>query len=355
MHGKTWPAGGQVNFLTLPVHLVGTQDLLRGRGQQFLKEVHHVVKIGIGLIKFDSGKLRVVFGIHTLVAENTPNFIHPIHAAYDEPLQRQFSGNAHEHIDVQSVMMGDEGTSGSPAGDGVKYWSLHLYIAPSIHKIAHMLDELRTDNKVSLHLGVDNQIHIALAITQLGIGKPVKLLRQRQQSLAQQSHLLHPHRHFSSLGAEYLALHAYDIADIVLLKAVILLLIQLILPGVELDAAGLVLQIAEGHFAHATLGHKAAGKSHLFTFQGVKVFLNISRLIVYLKVGDVKGITALFLKFDQLLPANQSLLRKLLYHSLIVSFIYSFIHIYSPLPFISRVILLCLCGGHKRNLQAVFS
>ena len=57
--------------------------LLGGGGQQILEQVHHVVEVGIGLVELDGGELRVVFGVHALVAEDPANLIHPVHAAHD--------------------------------------------------------------------------------------------------------------------------------------------------------------------------------------------------------------------------------------------------------------------------------
>ena len=64
--------------------------------------------------------------------------------------------------------------------------------------------------------------------------------------------------HLALLGAEHVALDAYDITDVIFPEAVIGILVHLVLPGVDLDAAGLILQIAERHLAHAPLAHKTA-------------------------------------------------------------------------------------------------
>ena len=142
----------------------------------------------------------------------------------------------------------------------------------------------------ALHLRVDDQVHVPLAVAQLGVGQAVELLGQGQQGLAQQGDGLHPHGHLAPLGAEDHALHAHDVADVELLEAVVLRLVHLVPPGVELDAARLVLQVAEGHLAHAALGHEAAGDGHLRALQGVKIRLDVGAVVVYLILGDLKGI-----------------------------------------------------------------
>ena len=176
VHGHTGPAGGQVDLLPLPLHLVGAQNLLGGGGQQVLKQVHHIVEVGIGLVELDGGKLRVMLGVHALVAEDAPNLIHPVHAAHDKPLQGQLSGDAHVHVDIQGVVVGDEGPGGGPAGDGIQHRSLHLNKAPAVHKVPDVLDKSGANDEVALHLRVDDQVHIPLAVAQLGAGQAMELL-----------------------------------------------------------------------------------------------------------------------------------------------------------------------------------
>ena len=304
VHRHTGPAGGQVDFFSLPLHLVSTQDLLGSGGKQILEQVHHVVEVGISLVQLDGSKLRVVLGVHPLVAEDAPDLVYPVHAAYDEPLQGQLGGDAHIHIDVQGIVVGDEGPGGGAARDGVEHRGLHLHIATAVHKVPDMLDELGANDEVALHLRIDDQIHIALAVAQLGVGQAVEFLRQGQQGLREQRHSHNTDGHLSPLGAKNYAVDSYDIADIILLKAVILRLIHLVLPGVELDAAGLVLQVAEGHLAHPPLGHEAAGDGHLPPLQGVEVALDVGGVVIHYESGDLEGIVPPLLELLQLVPAD---------------------------------------------------
>ena len=311
MHGHAGPAGGQVDVLPLPLDLIGAQNLLGGGGQQVLEQVHHVVEIGVGLVELDGGELRVVLGVHALVAEDAADLIDPVHAAHDEPLQGQLGGDAHIHVDVQGVVVGDEGPGGGPAGDGVQHRRLHLHKAPAVHKVPDVLDELGAYHKVALYLRVDDQVHIPLAVAQLGAGQAVELLRQGQQGLAEQGDIHHPDGHLPPLGAEDHAVDPHDVADVVLFKAVILLRVHLVLPGVELDAAGFVLQIAEGHLAHPPLGHQPPGDRHLFALQGVEVLFDARGVAVRHVPGDGEGVVSALLELLQLVPADLQQLRQI--------------------------------------------
>ena len=303
-HGHPTPAGCQVDLLPLPGDLIGAQDLLGGGGEEVLKQIHHVVEVGVGLIQLHGGELRVVLGVHALVAEDAADLIHPLQAADDEPLQMQLGGDAHVHVDVQRVVVGDEGAGGGTAGDGVQHGGLHLHVAPAIQEGPQVAHELAADLKVLADLRVHDEVHIAPAIAQLLVLQAVELLRQGVQGLGQQGHVLAAHAHLAPLGAEDLALHADDVADVILLKGIVLGLVHLVLPGVELDAAGLVLHVAEAHLAHAALGHQAAGDGHGLAFHLVKVLFDLLGVVGDGEFGLLEGVFAFLLKGGQLIPTD---------------------------------------------------
>ena len=115
--------------------------------------------------------------------------------------------------------MGYKRPGGSAAGNSVQHRCFDLDISPAVHKVPHMLDELRPDQEVALHIRVHHQIHIALAVAELLVLEAVELLRQRQQGLGEQGDVLCPDAHLPPLGAEDLAVHADNIADVEFLES----------------------------------------------------------------------------------------------------------------------------------------
>ena len=170
-----------------------------------------------------------------------------------------------------------------------------------------MLDELRTDDEIPLDLRVHDQIDIALAVARLLVGQAVELLGQRQQGLGQQRDGLRAHGHFAALRAEDLALDADDIADVVFLEAVIFGLVHFVLAGVELDAACFVLQVAEGHLAHAALGHETARNGDGLALHLVKMLLDLLCGRGADEAGDGKRVHALRLQLRELFAADLDL------------------------------------------------
>ena len=336
-HGQAAPAGSQIDLLAHPLHFIGAQDLLGGAGEDTLGNIHHTVEVSVRLIQLHSGKLGIVLGIHALVAEDAADLIHTVHAAHDQPLQRQLRGDTHVHIDIQGVVVGDEGPGGGAAGNGVQDRGFHLDIAHVVQVVPHELDELGADDEVPLHLGIDHQVHIPLAVAQLPVLQAVELLRQGQQGFGEQGDVLGPDAHLAPLGAEDLAVHADNITDVVLLEFLIDFLVHLVLAGVELDAAIPVLKVAEADLAHAALAHQAAGHLHALALHGVEIVLDLLGGVVPVKPGLLEGILALGLEGGQLFPPDLPLLvQVLLGGGLLI--ILLFRHMVSPYPLVYRSI-----------------
>ena len=287
-----------------PLELIGAEDFLRGARENALQNVHHAVKVRERLIELAGGELGVVLGVHALVAEDPAHLIHALHTAHDQPLQVQLRGDAHIHVDIQGVVVGDEGPGVGAAGNGAEHRGLHLHKAQVIQIPAQIRHKAAADLKVPLGLGVHDQVHVPAAIAQLLVGDAVELLRQGPEGLGQQGDLVGADAHLALLGAEHLALYAHNVADVVLLEAVIGLLVHLVLPGVDLDAAGLILQIAEGHLAHAALGHQAAAQRHGLPLQRVKMVLDLLGMVGHVIAGDLEGVHSRVLQCLELVPAN---------------------------------------------------
>ena len=262
------------------------------------------MEIGVSLVQLHGGELRVVLGIHALVAENPADLVHPIHAAHNEPLQGQFRGDAHVHIDIQRVVVGDKGTGGSAAGDGVQHGGLHLNVAHAVQIVAQVLDELGADDKIPLDLGIHHQVNVALTETGFLVGQTVEFIGQGQQGLAQQGDDLGADGNFLGLRLEDLALHADDVANVILLEAVVFFLAQLVDLHEDLDAAGAILQIAEHDLALTALAHQTSRDLDGLALEGFVVGLDGSGIGIEIEFRLDEGVAPLGLKRRQLFPPD---------------------------------------------------
>ena len=280
---------------------------------QLLHQIHHTVEIGKGLIQLNGGKLRVMLGVHALVAEDATHLVHTVHAAHDEPLQVQLGLDAQHHVHVQGVVMGVEGTGGSADLKGGQDGGVHFQEALLVQIGADLLQDLAALYKGVLHLRIGDQVHIALAIAGLGIGQTMELFGQGAQAFCQQGDLLGADAELTGLGAEHLAFDADDVAQVQFFKGCVGLIAQLVPADVELDIALVVPQMGKACLAHDALGHHATCQRHLFAAVGLigqilEFLLQVGGIGVLRELGQGKGIVARSLQVSKLLAAHLHLL-----------------------------------------------
>ena len=112
-----------------------------------------------------------------------------------------------------------------------------------------------------------------------------------------------PDGRLAPLGLEDIALDADDIADVVLLEILELGLRHLVKLDVELDAPGVILQIAEEDLAHAALAHDAPRQADIAPFHPGKVCLDGGGVRRDGVLRLLEGVAPLLLQSRQLLPA----------------------------------------------------
>ena len=112
--------------------------------------------------------------VHALVAEVLANLIDTLEAAHDETLQVQLCGNTAIEVDVQTVVVCDEGTCACTTSNALQDGSLYLGITSLIQTLAQGADNLCTLQEGFLNTLVYDEVNIALTETQFGVGECVK-------------------------------------------------------------------------------------------------------------------------------------------------------------------------------------
>ena len=123
---------------------------------------------------------------------------------------------------------------------------------------------------------------------------------------------MHRNRDLALLGAEHLALHADDIADIEFLVALVDLVAYIIALDVKLQAAVAVGQVGKRRLAHDALGHHAARKADGFALQLVKMLVDLDRVMVAFEAHLLVRVRARGLQIRQLFAADALQLVQLL-------------------------------------------
>ena len=88
----------------------GTGGIDRRLAEQLFGEIDQAAIVGVGLVELQHGELGVVVGGESFVAEVAVDFVDAVEAADHQALQVEFRRDAQVEIDVEGVVVGDEGT-----------------------------------------------------------------------------------------------------------------------------------------------------------------------------------------------------------------------------------------------------
>ena len=250
-----------------------------------------------------------MLGVHALVAEDAAHLIHPVKAAHDQPLQRQLGFNAQIHIHIQGIVMGDKGPGGGADLQRQQDGGVHLQKSLFIQIIPDLPQNAAALDKGVFDLRVDDQIHIPLAVAQVHVLQAVEFFRQRQQAFAQQLDLVRLDADLPHFGAEDLALHADNVADVKFLESGVGLVAHVIPADIQLNIAGGIPQVGKAGLAHHPLAHQAAAQADggvclLLRLQVGKLLFDGGGAAIHWIFGDSKRVFAGGAQGLQLVPAD---------------------------------------------------
>ena len=119
--------------------------------------------------------------VHTLVAEDTSDFIDPVKAADNEPLQVELSLYTKVHIYIERIVMCLEGSRRRAYLKRQQYGRIHFKISQPVEIVSYFLQYERTFNKGILYLRICDKIEIALSVTLFLVLEPVPLFGKREK------------------------------------------------------------------------------------------------------------------------------------------------------------------------------
>ena len=126
---------------------------------------------------------------------------------------------------------------------------------------AQRRDDARAGDEDLAHVRVGDEIEIALAIADLHVFQAVPLFGHGEQRLREELELLGVDAQFARAGAEQVALHADDVADIEHLEKLEIALADGVFLDVKLQALAILLEVREAGLAHVADGHQASGNA----------------------------------------------------------------------------------------------
>ena len=216
-----------------------------GRQHHALDQVHHVVVVGEGLVGLQHRELRVVPGVDALVAEHPPDLEHPLHPAHDQALEVQLERDAQVEVDVEGVVVGDEGSRARPALYRLQHRALDLGEPAVLEVPADRPHGGVADPEDLPGALVDLQVDVALPVAGLDVGEPAVLVGRLAQRLAQQREPFDAHGQLAAPRRHHDAFDAHPVAAVEVVERVVALGPEHLRVDEELDRAGAVAQLRE--------------------------------------------------------------------------------------------------------------
>ena len=260
VEGEALPlAGGQVEFRPLIGDDRAAADFRGDGGEQFLGQVHQIIKRRIGPVEFAHGEFGVVTDGDAFIAEVAVQLENFFKAAHEEALEVQFGRDAHVQFHVQRIMVGDERTRRRAARHGVEHGGFHFHKAAFLKEGAEGTDDFAAlaENVADLRIG--DEVHIPLAVADFDVGEALVLFRQGPERLGEQGDLITGEGQLVGLGAEKLPVHAHDVADVELFEVFVGFLTHEVFGRIALDTAAAIHKMEKRDLAEGAVGDDASG------------------------------------------------------------------------------------------------
>ena len=127
------PGRGEVNLVALVGELKRAVGRLRHAAHQALHQFHHVLVVGVRLIRLENRELGIVQRVDALIAEGLADLKHTLHAADHQTLEVELRRDAHVQTHLEGVVVCGERSRIGPAVPRLEARSLHLLEVPGVH------------------------------------------------------------------------------------------------------------------------------------------------------------------------------------------------------------------------------
>ena len=202
--------------------------------------------------------------IHPLVAEVFADLVDTLEAADDEPLEIELVGDAQVKGLIEGVVVGNEGPGRGAAVERLQHRGFDLQEAEIVQEMADCRDHPGSLLEGPPHLGVRDEIGIALAVADLDVLQALPLLRWGVERLGEWRKAGHPQGYLAGTGAKQTAGGLNEVTEIdepvELLEG---LRADVIDAEIELKLAVAVADVGEHRLAHVAPAGDPAGDGDL--------------------------------------------------------------------------------------------
>ena len=206
--------------------LQGVEHPFTNITKKLFGQIHQIVVIDVGGVKLQHGELRIVLRGHALVAKTPIDLVNTFEAPDHQSFEVQFRGDSQVEFHVQGVVVGLERLCGRAAGDGMHHRRLHFQVIPVIQKVTNRLNDPGSVNKGLFHLRVDDEVNIALPVTQFDILETMPFFGKWLQGLGEQGQGIRKQGELSRSRFGDFPPDPDNIADVKLTKGFVMILAQ---------------------------------------------------------------------------------------------------------------------------------
>ena len=231
----------------LPAHVRlghGERELAVDAAQHDLGEVHQVLVRGVRLVELQHRELGVVPRRDALVPVAAADLVDPLEPADDEALQEQLRRDPHEEIQVERVVVSQEGAGHGAADERVHGRRLDLQKPRLVENLPGRPHNVAPGAKYVGDARVRDEIDVALAVAHLEVREPVPLLGERADRLREQAHTRRLDRELPALARGQRALGLDDVPHVQVVEPLVLGA-ELVLADEELELARAIAQPQE--------------------------------------------------------------------------------------------------------------
>src|SRR4051812_28755170 len=152
---------------------------------QGLHQFDHRLVIPKRLVSLEHRKFRIVFARQSFIAEVAADLENAVQAAYQQPLQIKFQGDAEIKIATQGVVMSYERLRGRSARNRLHHGSLYFHKAALVKKVPDLANDPAAEQKSLPHIIICHQVEVTLPIANLGVRKTMPLFRWWSERLGE--------------------------------------------------------------------------------------------------------------------------------------------------------------------------
>src|SRR5208283_569989 len=130
------------------------------------------------------------------------DLVDAVEPAHDKALQVKLGGNPQIEVDVERVVMSNEGPGHGAARQRLHHGRLDFQITFGLEKIADGSHQLAASLKNRARFLVHHQVQVTLAVADFHIGEAVPFFRQRQHRLGEKLQALRVDAEFTRPGTK---------------------------------------------------------------------------------------------------------------------------------------------------------